>query len=462
MKILVISDIESEFSSNVQSSLSSAGNVAISNHDPDISQDKIDVAVTVVPPDARIEQSENLRQQVEVVRQADVVVVGATLSQSSALPAEITSLPVEGPWVEICEGGRNITPLLARLDTLMAARTQTEEQVTEKLPIRVFISHSSDDKLASDVRVELERHGMDVFWSEQSIGVGEDWLATITTSINESDVFVLLLSPNVIQKPDWVYQELLLAKEAKRRIIPVILKPIPGIPQNFAFLIRNLHFINLDPGFEVGIGRIVEAISGQAGAPSKIDGFRAKVHRTSEKARRVAHEHELGKKAKKYGSAALAGAAATAVAAGKILSEQQEEQRVASRIEERRKEHARKVSMKTYLDRTFTLLQEAVEETQRAFEMSPSDYREEFRPKFWYVLGKLESEPVPERVRHEHEALVTELRKLLDEFDDLVRKIEMGNRSAAHRFHDRLNRKWGATLQSSLDWISSVSASLEE
>lgn len=74
---------------------------------------------------------------------------------------------------------------------------------------RVFVSHSSKDKVFVRKLVDQLRavEGLDVWFDEQSIGIGDSIPSEITSALKDAAYVIAVLSPNSI-KSTWVQREL--------------------------------------------------------------------------------------------------------------------------------------------------------------------------------------------------------------------------------------------------------------
>ena len=102
----------------------------------------------------------------------------------------------------------------------------------------IFISYSSNDKekVTRLVR-ELQSHGLETWFDEESIFPGDDLMEKMRDGIAQCRYYVLCLSPSFEKKPpqSWVKHEFKMAmlkenKELKNCIIPVRIKAGGGIP----------------------------------------------------------------------------------------------------------------------------------------------------------------------------------------------------------------------------------------
>lgn len=104
--------------------------------------------------------------------------------------------------------------------------------------MKTFVSYSSNDreKVTRLVR-DLGKEGVDIWFDEDQILPGDDLIEAIKRGINESDHYIICLSPSFDKKPpqSWVKKEFKLAmlkeyKESKNCIVPVRIKSGGGIP----------------------------------------------------------------------------------------------------------------------------------------------------------------------------------------------------------------------------------------
>jgi len=89
--------------------------------------------------------------------------------------------------------------------------------------MKIFISHSSKDKWAARrIAQDLEESGATVFLDEKDIESGTSIDASIRENLNDSDHFLILLSPASLRS-DWVLLELGGALALGKTIIPILL-----------------------------------------------------------------------------------------------------------------------------------------------------------------------------------------------------------------------------------------------
>jgi hypothetical protein len=105
---------------------------------------------------------------------------------------------------------------------------------------QVFISYSRKDlafveRLAKD----LQAAGLQVWYDLSGLDGGARWGREIQNAIKQSEIFVVVLSPNSIDS-EWVEKEFMYANSLKRKIIPLLYQPCET-PLWFI----NLHFIDV-------------------------------------------------------------------------------------------------------------------------------------------------------------------------------------------------------------------------
>ncbi|MBB1127252.1 toll/interleukin-1 receptor domain-containing protein [Thiospirillum jenense] len=111
-----------------------------------------------------------------------------------------------------------------------------------------FISYQTDDKhIAGQIKIALERIGINAFLAHEDIEVSEEWRIKILEEIKTADIFICLLSKNYIAS-QWCTQEAGIA--AFRTDMTVIPLSLDGTTPP-AFL-SNIQSAKIDPNsFEI-------------------------------------------------------------------------------------------------------------------------------------------------------------------------------------------------------------------
>lgn len=132
---------------------------------------------------------------------------------------------------------------------------------------KVFISHSSNDKpFVRKLAKALSSSGIESWIDESEIKYGESLISKISSSIEEIDLIIAIISPDSI-KSSWVRKELewAMTKEINSRkisVIPILIKKC-DIP---FFLSDKLYADFIDPNtFSKNIIKLTESIKYHSG-----------------------------------------------------------------------------------------------------------------------------------------------------------------------------------------------------
>lgn len=89
--------------------------------------------------------------------------------------------------------------------------------------MKVFLSYSSTDEwVASQIKVKLESCGCEVFMAAQSLQTGDDWDERIQEAARDADEFAVVVSPASLGS-SWVYMEIGAARVMNKRLAPILL-----------------------------------------------------------------------------------------------------------------------------------------------------------------------------------------------------------------------------------------------
>jgi hypothetical protein len=93
--------------------------------------------------------------------------------------------------------------------------------------IPIFISHSSDDKVAArSIATYLRRAGWTVWIDEEGIAGGKDWRGELVRALEQTWMVVLLVSLKSMRSK-WVVREVQAADRLGKQIIPVVVDEAP-------------------------------------------------------------------------------------------------------------------------------------------------------------------------------------------------------------------------------------------
>jgi len=134
-------------------------------------------------------------------------------------------------------------------------------QPIKRNPRQIFISHAHQDaKLAQRLAADLEAEGYPVWIAPDSILPGEKWATAISRGLDESGIFVLLLTPEAVNSR-WVQIETDVAVELERegemRLVPLQVKPC-----KLPALWRAYQRIAWRRGYDTGFAALTRAILG--------------------------------------------------------------------------------------------------------------------------------------------------------------------------------------------------------
>jgi TIR domain len=487
MRVSIITSEPAETTAGVRQALVEAGHALLSDDEAEAP----DVAVVVVSGESGDGAIAEVRHAVESVHQTGRPIIAVTLTPLAQLDKSTAALPHDDGWVEITDDPAAYAKVIDAVGNLSHAagvgstelvlRDSSSEPAGRLVRIRrkrdpaeaatlagdpatnaptLFISYSRRDKMAGDVCDWLTSRGYTIWRDTSSIPGAADYRASIEQGIRNCDMFVVLLSPNVMKNPAKVTEELQLADSKDKPILPVFLRKTPALPEGAELILTGKERIDIFPDFGAGMARLVDAI-GSVPLPEEMAGLRGRAQRARREARRFARQHEIGSRVKKYGGVFAAGGVVVAAALGKALADQEETNR---RLETERDARSRDESLERqvneraqYIERTLDLLNRAAEEIRLTDLMRPQDFREEFRPRMMRILGSLEATPpASPQLRPRHEKLVANLDGLMHEFDDAVIRFERGDQLSYTRSIARLNAAWAQTLEDNLSWLQNA------
>ena len=140
----------------------------------------------------------------------------------------------------------------------------------------MFVSYSHDDHQFVKILVnDIKSRGGKV-WFDKNISGGVLWREEIAEAISRCKNFLLVLSPTSVQSK-YVVQELFLAEQQDKTIIPILLQPVK-IPPKMEMALAGIHYLDFVEGhYEEHLKTLIEALNSGgvriSQVPVKIDPF---------------------------------------------------------------------------------------------------------------------------------------------------------------------------------------------
>ena len=107
--------------------------------------------------------------------------------------------------------------------------------------MRVFLSYSRSDRAFVDrLADDLGVAGIEVWCDVDALRGGEEWRTKIVDAIEQSDVFLLFVSP-ASMRSDNVRRELTVAEEEDKQVVPVLLENT-SIPADFRYSLAGVQY----------------------------------------------------------------------------------------------------------------------------------------------------------------------------------------------------------------------------
>lgn len=124
---------------------------------------------------------------------------------------------------------------------------------------RIFISYSRRDlNFVKQLAKDLQQAGNQVWYDLSSLDGGDRWGREIQNAIRQSDVFLLVVSPNSVES-EWVEKEFLYASNLQRRIIPLLYQAC-----DLPLWLLNIHFVDVQgSNYAQNFPQVLRALTGE-------------------------------------------------------------------------------------------------------------------------------------------------------------------------------------------------------
>src|SRR4026208_1369902 len=127
--------------------------------------------------------------------------------------------------------------------------------------MKIFLSYASQDREpAHSIYLALRDQGHKVFFDRADLPAGEEFHNRIRAAIEDSQLFLFLISPNAIDAGSYTLTELDIAEKAGSKILPVMLEktPIEALPAS----IKGITFLQPDGNLPAAVAAEVHRIAG--------------------------------------------------------------------------------------------------------------------------------------------------------------------------------------------------------
>lgn len=98
---------------------------------------------------------------------------------------------------------------ITKKDVYNAIKNIKEKVATTKNKLKIFLCHSSDDKKSVRLLYEqLRKNNMDPWLDSENLLPGQDWESEIPKAVKNSDVVIVCLSKNSVNKSGYIQKEI--------------------------------------------------------------------------------------------------------------------------------------------------------------------------------------------------------------------------------------------------------------
>ncbi|MGA9347331.1 MAG: toll/interleukin-1 receptor domain-containing protein [Anaerolineae bacterium] len=142
-------------------------------------------------------------------------------------------------------------------------------QICGDKTIQVFISHATKDaQLAHRLADDLQRLGVQIWITPESIRPGEGWVEAIERGLAESSHMVVVLTPAALES-EWVRKETDVAIAQERKgLIQVI--PLDVEPCEVPLLLGSYQMASFRRNYDAGLSQLVDILGVRVTPPEPV------------------------------------------------------------------------------------------------------------------------------------------------------------------------------------------------
>ncbi|MBK7895477.1 MAG: SUMF1/EgtB/PvdO family nonheme iron enzyme [Anaerolineaceae bacterium] len=138
--------------------------------------------------------------------------------------------------------------------------------VGERNPRQIFISHAHQDaELAQRLATDLRANGWQTWIAPESIQPGEQWVEAINRGLDESGIFLVLLTPDAVSSK-WVKRETNIAVTMEHEG-EVAFYPLDVKPCRPPALWRGYQFISFQNNYRTDVARLLTVLASENSVP---------------------------------------------------------------------------------------------------------------------------------------------------------------------------------------------------
>lgn len=161
--------------------------------------------------------------------------------------------------VALCQQRRSHANWPTLENALQQAASRVFVAPTGRNPRQIFVSHAHQDaEFAQRLAADLRRAGWDIWIAPDSIRVGEQWVTAVNRGLEESSIFILVLTPEAAQS-SWVRREtdaaIHLEQQGEIRFIPLDVKPTRRPP-----LWQTYQWVSFEKVYQTGLEQLLRAL----------------------------------------------------------------------------------------------------------------------------------------------------------------------------------------------------------